>query len=328
MAEMLGYTMDEMIGQNFFAFMSESWVEIAREKLAARQQGRSEQHVFEFLRKEGSPISTLVDARPLFNADNQVEGAVANVIDISAQKKVEEEIKSLAKFPEENPNPVLRVSSDNTILYANQASQPLLEAWGCNISGIMPDWLPMNHREKGTGAVSFNVEVQVNDHTYEFEIVPIKGMNYRNLYGKDITKGKYAEEDLKQSEEKYRLLFNSMNDAVGVSILYPDWSFGSIIEVNDTLCELSGYTREELFQLTPMDLVDPSEIENMLNLKETLVQDREYLAERTYIAKDGAKIPVEVHTRVFTYKGQLAMLYSCAEHREAEGNRGFTPEVC
>lgn len=94
-AEMLGYTPAEMVGQSLFSFMSDTWVEVAREKLIANQ-GKTEQRLFEFLHKDGHPISTFLDSEPLFDANNQVVGAVASVIDMSALKEEGEEIRSLA----------------------------------------------------------------------------------------------------------------------------------------------------------------------------------------------------------------------------------------
>jgi len=50
--------------------------------------------------------------------------------DITKRKQAETEIKSLARFPNENPSPVLRLCEDGTLLYANDASKPLLDSWG------------------------------------------------------------------------------------------------------------------------------------------------------------------------------------------------------
>ena len=47
------------------------------------------------------------------------------------RRRAAEEIWGLARFPSENTNPVLRVAKDGTVLYANKASFPLLNVWGC-----------------------------------------------------------------------------------------------------------------------------------------------------------------------------------------------------
>ncbi|MGB4859738.1 MAG: PAS domain-containing protein, partial [Dokdonella sp.] len=50
--------------------------------------------------------------------------------DITQRKEAEAEITRLARFPSENPDPVLRISCDHQILYANPASTELLNIWG------------------------------------------------------------------------------------------------------------------------------------------------------------------------------------------------------
>lgn len=48
------------------------------------------------------------------------------------------DIQDLAKFPDENPYPLLRVSSDGVMLYANRRSSPVLEAWKYQVGGVLP----------------------------------------------------------------------------------------------------------------------------------------------------------------------------------------------
>ena len=55
--------------------------------------------------------------------DPSVNAVVINYHDITDRKRAEEEIRSLAKFPSENSDPVLRLSPDGIVMYANAASQ-------------------------------------------------------------------------------------------------------------------------------------------------------------------------------------------------------------
>ena len=65
MADMLGYRAEEMIGKALFDFMDEHGVEIARKNVERRKQGITEQHDFEFLRKDGTRIYTRLTTSPL-----------------------------------------------------------------------------------------------------------------------------------------------------------------------------------------------------------------------------------------------------------------------
>ena len=95
MAEMLGYTVEEMLGRHLFSFMDEQGVQNAMIKLERRQQGIKEQHDFEFQRKDGTRIYTTLETGPVTDEDGNYKGAIAGVIDITNQKRVEAERKKL-----------------------------------------------------------------------------------------------------------------------------------------------------------------------------------------------------------------------------------------
>lgn len=83
MAKMLGYTTEEMMGKHLFDFMDETGMKIAEENIARRQKGISENHDFEFIRKDGSRIYTHLETTPLINSDGIYGGALAAVIDVT-----------------------------------------------------------------------------------------------------------------------------------------------------------------------------------------------------------------------------------------------------
>ncbi len=95
MAGILGYTIEEMQGQHLFSFMDENGKKIAQQNLERRQQGIREQHDFEFLRKDGTRIYTLLETAPIQNDDGNYAGAIAGVVDITQRRLAEEERKQL-----------------------------------------------------------------------------------------------------------------------------------------------------------------------------------------------------------------------------------------
>ena len=86
MAEMLGYTIEEMLGKPLFSFMDERGVEIVKYNMERRKQGIAEQHDFEFLRKDGSRVYTTMETSPLTDEKGNFVGALAGVVDITGRK--------------------------------------------------------------------------------------------------------------------------------------------------------------------------------------------------------------------------------------------------
>ena len=138
----------------------------------------------------------------------------------------------------------------------------------------------------------------------------------------DITDLKLYQEALREREERYRLLFNSANDAVFVHELTEEGLPGKFIEVNDLACSTLGYAREELLQLTPSDLDDPEmvEEERITNRDDALKEDR-FMFETVKMTKDGRRIPVEINGHMFEIRGRpmvLAIARDISERKKAE----------
>jgi two-component system, cell cycle sensor histidine kinase and response regulator CckA len=93
MAEMLGYTEDEMLGKHLFAFMDERGIEIATQELERRRRGVRGQHEFEFRRKDGEPLFVNLETSPLLDDTGAYTGALAAVMDVTERKRLEEQIR-------------------------------------------------------------------------------------------------------------------------------------------------------------------------------------------------------------------------------------------
>jgi len=90
LAEMLGYTVNEMMGATLFDFMDEEGISIATSKLEMRRQGVAEQHEFKFRRKDGAAIWTLINTNPVISDNGNYLGALAMLSDINERKQAEQ----------------------------------------------------------------------------------------------------------------------------------------------------------------------------------------------------------------------------------------------
>ncbi|ADL58810.1 predicted sensory transduction histidine kinase [Methanothermobacter marburgensis str. Marburg] len=128
------------------------------------------------------------------------------------------------------------------------------------------------------------------------------GENFVTAVIRDISERKKAEEALRESEKKFRAVFNGVEDIITIVELRDDGLPGNYIEVNRTAVEKLGYSRDELLNMTPMDL-GPTKEEISDNMRK-LLERKAARFERTYISKDGRRIPVEVNSRLIEIGGK------------------------
>ncbi|MHA1468461.1 MAG: PAS domain-containing sensor histidine kinase [Promethearchaeota archaeon] len=192
MANMFGYEIDEMIGVNLYEFTDEDGKKIAEANFERRKQGIEEDHEFEFIHKSGKKVFTTLKASPIFDEEGNFEGAMAFVTDVTERKIAQEKIADMARFPLENPNPILRLSN-KYVLLANKAGQTLFKI---GEGSRIPDVLIKSVNEAFSMDKNIEMELKIKDRIYSLFIVPIKGKEYANIYGLDITARKEAEDNL------------------------------------------------------------------------------------------------------------------------------------
>ena len=155
---------------------------------------------------EHSPVSFYKDERIEGWRDNYVyrlpSGEVVAVYnDLTAEKQAEEEIRDLAKFPAENPDPVLRVAKDGTLLYANAASEPLQAEWRCEVGQPVPEsWRNMAAEALASRSAK-RIQVDCGQRIFAFRVAPVADAGYVNLYARDITEQRSVEEQLRQAQK-------------------------------------------------------------------------------------------------------------------------------
>jgi PAS domain S-box-containing protein len=117
-----------------------------------------------------------------------------------------------------------------------------------------------------------------------------------------------AENALRESGEKFRALFENANDAIRVHGFTPEGLPSRFSQVNENACRMSGYTREELLTLSPMDLDEPEEWTEARAFTQKIIEQGHLVFERTLIRKDGKKIPIEISSHLFVLNNESVMI--------------------
>ena len=93
MAQMLGYSREEMLGRFIWDFADEEDKNISQVKLANSKQGIDEVYELKLMRKEGSYVWFLVSAKAFFEKDGKFTGILGMFNDITERKQAEEALK-------------------------------------------------------------------------------------------------------------------------------------------------------------------------------------------------------------------------------------------
>jgi hypothetical protein len=106
---------------------------------------------------------------------------------------LESEIEAINRFPGENPNPVLRMTEDGRLTYANASARPIVAAWGAAIGEPLPTRIAQALREAARSVAGDRVEVTNQGRTFAVLVVPVPDLGVYNLYGTDVTANKVIE---------------------------------------------------------------------------------------------------------------------------------------
>lgn len=193
------------------------------------------------VRKDGSEIAIDDSGAPIKNEEGKIIGVVLVFRDISELRQAQKEQENLARFPMENPEPVLRIEQDGKILFANPVSKSLLNQ--LNIDDNKND-APIEWRNQVREALLSNqrkeFEEKHKDKTMLFTVTPVASEGYANIYAIDITQRKQMEESLRESEQRWIATLSSIGDAVIATDLD-----GKITFMNKVAQQLTCWTMAE-----------------------------------------------------------------------------------
>ncbi len=157
----------------------------------------------------------------------------------------DQELADLARFPSENPNPVLRVMPDGAVLYANEAARAVNGLLKGRKKSTLARDLAGECAEAARTAEVREAEFESGDRVFAFSFAPVTGETYINIYGRDISREHAAKRDLTEKVAQLQVALDSMPGL----LVYTDEDL-NIVLCNERFSEISQ---------TPRELLQPGE---------------------------------------------------------------------
>ena len=201
------------------------------------------------------------------------------LVESTDSKRAKEALRRLGQFPEQNPNPVFRVDGDGSLLYGNAPARACLAALGA--TAVEPVPAAVSSLAVEAFALDKILELELEDdqgRTFWVTAGRPPGESYVNLYALDITKRKRAEQILRESEEKYRRLFENMAEGFALCELIDDargrpidWR---ILEVNDAYTRHTGIPRDKIVGRRASQVLPASITDNLSRFAEVVATQK------------------------------------------------------
>jgi PAS domain S-box-containing protein len=274
-------------------------------------------------------------ASALYDDAGTIIGAIESIRDITDRKMIEETIRqSEEKFRtllEKIPDMVL-VHRNGKILYVNPAMIKTLGFTPDDIKNksiidyIAPEYRDLvvaSMQKRNTAQYPEPYEIEIQSKNGELRRVIVRGalIEYEGSPAvlnvlTDITERKRADENLRESEERYSALFDR-NYSISLLI---DPDTGRIVDANDAACRYYGFSRDQLLERGIYDLnrLPPEKvIPNLIRAK----NEREKHFSSTHYLSDGEKRDVEVYSGPITVHGRplfYSIIHDITDRKQIE----------
>ena len=220
----------------------------------------------QFRKKSGEVLIGLFSAE-IIQIDDQ-PWLLSSISDITERKQAEKEKEILARFPDENPNPVLRISKAGVILYANPASQPLLANWKSQVGSTVPkNWKRIITKSFESKA-HLEIEESCEDRVFSCTLSPLASMDYVNIYASDITKRKWTEKARVEEQNLLRTIIDNIPDRIYVKDAKGRKSISNIADWK--VC--GGGKMEDIIGKTDFDTYPPDIAAEYWDLSKSVIE--------------------------------------------------------
>ncbi len=325
-AEMTGYTTEELLGMNLKDLSTVSQFNEFQKKTIKRLELNKDYYTAELMHKTGKRIRIQVFASPMIKSDSEVIGTIGVITDLSEREKYESELRKT----QSNLSALLNATSETAFLVditgtvlvanatmANRIGKDIDKIMGTSIYEHFAENTAKLRRQKINQVIATGKPVRFQDERnglhFDTSMYPVynseKKVDRVAIFAKDITAENEAITGLRNSKERYELLFNSGNDIILIHPVSDDALFSKFVEFNKKAVEVLGYSKKELLNMNPWELRDKDLPDLSFKTLKKLLKDGQVINETVFVTKAGEKLNVEVNSHLISFEGQK-MVYS------------------
>ncbi len=323
-AKIMGYSIEEIIGKNIITFIAPESIEPVMQKLS---EGATHDLLFlelKVLRKDKSIFSAEALGRPI--RYKNIDARVLAFRDITERKQAEKALRASEEnfrlSLDNSPMGVRIANANGETFYANQA---VLEMYGYESieelkrTPLKERYTPESYadfqirnkkRKRGEfGPSEYEISIvrkngEIRDlQVYRKEIIWNGVREFQIIY-RDITERKQAEDAMRKSEEKYRLVVENAKEAIFVA------QDVKLVFSNRATVDMLGYSEEILKSKSFIDFIHPDDRNMVVDHHIRRLKGEEVPPVYSFrvISQDGTIIWVELNVAVITWKERPATL--------------------
>jgi PAS domain S-box-containing protein len=303
--------------------------ELERDKDGVSDPGRSVSIEVEYYRKDGSTVWMENRVKALRDRAGEIVGMHGISMDITERKKAEETLREreerLKTIIEANKDAMIVINNKGSITLFNPAAEKMFDRRAADILGqsvscLMPDAYRSQHTKDvesffSTGlpnsVIGQTIEVpaeRASGEEFPIEITLSWGGSGEKAFVvgviREITERKMAEEELKNSEMRFRNLIEGSIQGILIHRNHKP------LFVNQTWASIHGYAPKEILMMdSVLPLIAPADRERMVEYKEARMRGEHAPSNYEYhgIRKDGSRVWLENRAMTVMWDGEPAV---------------------